>query len=344
MSVREPSLHARYVQIEPTTRCNYTCGFCAGRQMSQGDLEPDTFDAVLAALPDLQHVELQGEGESLLHPRFFDMLAALRERQIRVSFITNGSLLSPDKVDRLLTLGVEKIAVSIESADADAFREIRGGKLEKVIRNVRHLIEERNRRGLDRPVVGFSVTVLQRTKDARSGIYALYRDLGLDGGITLQPLQVMPAYARHYGAAMADQVLGPVDADRVMARFFSDGDLRRIEAARSPVKGFYEEMSADWRAGSRRCPYLEDGLYVHRDGAVTACCMMKDTERHALGRLPETPVATLLERRQVMADQLAAGDVPEPCEGCALARFAVASKPSLAAFAVRGLVDRVLGR
>jgi hypothetical protein len=126
------------------------------------------------------------------------MVAWLRQRSIKVSFISNGSLLSERHIASLLEAGVEKIRVSIESPDPDDFRRIRGGKLEKVIRNLEALMAARRAASLDRPVVGFSVTVLASTRKQLPAIYALYRRLGLDGGITLQPLQAMDSYARHY--------------------------------------------------------------------------------------------------------------------------------------------------
>lgn len=330
-----------FAQIEPTTRCNFTCGFCAGRALPQGDLSLDTFDAALTALPDLKHVELQGEGESLLHPDFFTMVERLRARGIKVSLISNGSLISPTVATRILDAGIEKISVSIESADEGEFKRIRGGKLDKVIRNLEHFMAERGRRGLERPVIGFSVTVLASTREARHDIYALYDRLGLDGGISLQPLQSMDVYARNYGAAMQDERLGDVDADKVLARFFSDPVLRRIESTRAAVKGFYDELSEGWSAGGRTCPYLDRGLYVHRTGEVTACCMMKDTAKDALGRIGETPLADMVARRDALKAELATGHVPGACAGCSLARFSVMSKPALLWFAVRGLRDRV---
>ncbi len=333
----------RYLQIEPTTRCNFTCGFCCGRAMPQEDLAWSTFEAALATFPDLAHVELQGEGESLLHADFFRMAETLRDRGVRVSIITNGSLLHPSLAERLLDAGLAKISVSIESADPATFRRIRGGKLEKVLSNLEHLMAARRARGGATPVVGLSVTVLRSTEAERGAIYALYDRLGLDGGITLQPLQEMEGYARHYGPEMAAEELDARAADRVLARFFSDPTLRRITAARPPVRGFYEEMSASWSAGSRRCPYLDAGMYVHRDGAVTACCMIKDTAQHALGRLGETDAATLVARRGELAAELATGSVPAPCRGCTLARFAVAGRGELVRFGLRGLWDRLRG-
>jgi MoaA/NifB/PqqE/SkfB family radical SAM enzyme len=333
----------RYLQIEPTTRCNFTCGFCCGRSMPQEDLAWSTFEASLATFPDLAHVELQGEGESLLHPEFFRMAEALRDRGVRVSIITNGSLLHPSIADRLLDAGLSKISVSLESADPETFRKIRGGKLEKVVANLERLLAARRERGAATPVVGLSVTVLRSTEAHRQAIYDLYERLGLDGGITLQPLQEMESYARHYGADVAAEELDARAADRVLARFFSDPALRRITAARPPIRGFYEEMSEGWSAGSRRCPYLDAGMYVHRDGAVTACCMIKDTGRHALGRIGETDAAALVAGRAALAAELAQGVIPAPCQGCTLARFAVAGRGELVAFGLRGLWDRLTG-
>jgi MoaA/NifB/PqqE/SkfB family radical SAM enzyme len=332
-----------FLQIEPTTRCNFTCGFCCGRAMPQEDLAWSTFEAALATFPDLKHVELQGEGESLLHADFAKMVEVLRARQIQVSLITNGSLWNPAITDRLLGLGIQKVAVSIESADPETFKKLRGGKLEKVIRNLEHLMAERSRRGLRQPVVGFSVTVLRSTRAGLADVYALYERLGLDGGITLQPLQAMTVYTDTYRADLAGEGLNEDDGDRVIARFFSDAELRRIQTARPPERGFYEQMMAAWKPGTGRCPYLDAGMYVHRDGAVTACCMIKDTARHGLGRVGETPLAELLAGRDRLAAELASGVTPEACRGCTLARFAVMGRFGLLRFAWRGLVDRVLG-
>src|SRR2546422_375122 len=91
----------RFLQIEPTTRCNFTCGFCAGRAMPQEDIGYEAFERTLASFPGVAHLELQGEGESLMHPRFFDMILLARKRGARVSFISNGSYFSPEVIEKI---------------------------------------------------------------------------------------------------------------------------------------------------------------------------------------------------------------------------------------------------
>ena len=149
--------NVRFLQIEPTTRCNFTCGFCCGRYMEQADLPFERFESLLTAHPHVEHVELQGEGESLLHPRFFDMVKVLRVRNVKVSVISNGSLISEAHAQRMVELGIEKVSVSMESAEPETFRQVRGGKLEKVIAGLTNLMTEKRKQGSLRPLVGLSI-------------------------------------------------------------------------------------------------------------------------------------------------------------------------------------------
>lgn len=332
-----------YLQIEPTTRCNFTCGFCAGRYMEQADLPFERFAAALDAFSDLQHIELQGEGESLLHPRFFDMLALARSRGVKVSFISNGSLLGPAAIEEILKGGVEKVSVSLESADPATFQQIRGGKLEKVLRGIEALLRARDERGLDRPIVGFSVTVLRRTRSDLRAILDLYERLGLDGGVTLQPLQAMGAYVQHYSEEMRGELLDKGDADDIWGKFFSDAQVRRIQKRRRAAAGFFDQLMDGWRPARRSCPWLDRALYVHNSGDVTACCMVKDTARFGLGRLGRESGAEILAARARMREELAGGAIPEACAGCELGRFAVMSRLDLVRFGLRGLRQRLFG-
>ena len=311
-----------FLQIEPTTRCNFTCGFCCGRSMTQSDLDFELFERTLAKFPHVRYVELQGEGEPLLHPRFFDMLAAARSRGILVSMITNGSLLTAEAVTQIVAGGVEKVSISIESADPAKFRQIRGGKLEKVIEGIARLVAAKR----TLPRVGFSVTMLRSTARDLDAIVELYQRLGMDGGITTQALQRMPGYLASYPPAMQDELLDQREADARYVRFY-----RRTRAISNPTwgnGGFYGRLMDGWKPASRRCPWLDKGAYVSRDGVVTACCMIKD-EKHALGRVDDDP-AKILSKRAQMRDQLARGETPAACTGCEIARYATAGKIDLA--------------
>lgn len=187
-----------FLQIEPTTRCNFNCKFCCGRHFEQTDISYKTFEHALDQLPDLRHIELQGEGEPFLHPRLFDMIRLARNKGIKVSTITNGSLFTRDNINKILDSGINCIRISIETPYPAEFKKIRGGSLKNILKGTKELLKERNNRSLAYPKVGFAVTVLKDTVNLLPKIGDLYNELGMDGGMGVQPLNSMDDYSKYY--------------------------------------------------------------------------------------------------------------------------------------------------
>lgn len=83
------------MQMEITTRCNFDCFYCAGRDMPQKDMDYQTFSGLLDyhlahyGIP--SEVSLQGEGEPTLHRDFFRMAEYVKEVGSRPYTITNGT-------------------------------------------------------------------------------------------------------------------------------------------------------------------------------------------------------------------------------------------------------------
>lgn len=308
-----------FAQIEPTTRCNFICGFCSGRQMDQSDLDLADFDRLLDSFPDLKHIELQGEGEPLLHKGFFEMARRARERGIELSMITNGSLLSEERVAAILDAGMVAVNVSIESPDEGAFARIRGGRLDKVRAGIARLLAARRARGLALPKVGLAITVLKDTIDSLPAVAALYHDLGMDGGATIQPLSRMETYSGVYDADTAAQLLSPEDEQRMWRLIARTPAMRAMQRAVIESGHFYPEMHRQFPA-EHGCPWVKGGLYVDRHGGMTTCCMIKDTTAYGLGKLGVTPAEAVLAQRAAIDAALTAGQPPAQCQGCAYYR------------------------
>jgi radical SAM protein with 4Fe4S-binding SPASM domain len=316
--MRPEPARVRFLQVEPTTRCNFTCGFCAGRHMDQTDLDLDAFTSALDRLPDVEHVELQGEGEPLLHPAFFAMARRARMRGIEVSTITNGSMFSRERIEKLLDADLTSVLVSIESPQPGEFASLRGGRLDKVIDGVGAFVAARNGRGLARPAVGLAVTVLKSTEARFPDILALYRRLGLDGGLVVQTLNGMEVYTRGYSEALRAETYAGLGRALVERRL-----LRRAARAGIARRGeptlFWTALYAGAERPEAGCPWLRHGLYIDRRGRVTTCPHVKDADRHALGRLDEDGLDAILSARRHTQRALESGDVPTPCRGCAIA-------------------------
>lgn len=123
----------KQLQIELTTRCNFDCFYCAGRQMQQKDMHWDTFVSIVNRYIERYGkptiVNLQGEGEPTLHPDFFKMAQWIVDQGIEVYSITNGTYRYPEKFIGLFS----KLGVSLDTLDEDKARLIGRYKLPKVL-------------------------------------------------------------------------------------------------------------------------------------------------------------------------------------------------------------------
>ncbi len=177
-----PLLH----QIEITTRCNFDCFYCAGRDMPQRDMPWERFQAIVdrIAAPRVE-VSLQGEGEPSLHPRFWDMAAYVKARGHVPCTILNGSRVEP----ALLARHFLSVAVSIDTLDEAEAERIGRHNLPKVLRNLAELVAVMGAR---------RITIM--TVDLGQPLDALrtwVRARGFQQHI-VQPLQPKADYAKRY--------------------------------------------------------------------------------------------------------------------------------------------------
>lgn len=321
-----------FLQIEPTTRCNFKCKFCCGRYMDQSDFNVNLLEKALELFPHLKHIELQGEGEPLLHPRFFEMLKLIKQKGIKISFITNGSFLTAQYIEQILDSHVHSICVSIESPDPEEFRKIRGGDLSKILQGIEDLILARDKRGQKYPAVGWAVTVLDSTKHQLPLIADIYTRLGMDGGIRFQFLSEMKSYTEIYDHATSNQRVKLEDESWIFSQYIEV--IKSIQFNRSPFKHFYDELEEVKSLGNQTitldstqlfnrvfqsCPWLDQALFINRHGITTGCPMIKDTDRFAFGKLGEEDTEIILKSRQEMREKVQEGIIPESCQKCFIA-------------------------
>lgn len=90
-------------------------------------------------------------GESLLHPAFWDVLEHARGEGFGLSVLTNGTLVDTPKAERLASLGVESVQVSVEGPPLihDAIRG--AGSLARTLTGTARLVAAESGWSLDRP-------------------------------------------------------------------------------------------------------------------------------------------------------------------------------------------------
>lgn len=175
-----------YIEVEPTTRCNATCGTCSRSNLSRDDMKndllPSTMNRILESLPDLKSIRLVGLGEIFLNPAIEQILHQLKERNIKVWIITNGSMLRQKKIRDLIHDYIYEVGISIDSTDPDEFSRLRPmGKvgLAEVIEGARMLVAERNS-GRSNVIIGINNTITNENYKNLHELGSLCINLGVD--------------------------------------------------------------------------------------------------------------------------------------------------------------------
>src|SRR5437588_6913545 len=151
----------KFLQVEPVGQCNLRCRMCPIQFRQDGPpygplafMDFGTFTRLIDQFPGLEELQLQGLGEPMMHPRFFDMIAYAAGRGVRVGTNSNMTLLNPTRAERCVTSGLSELHVSIDGATAQTYEHIRvRAKFDRVVGNVRLLLDRRRRLGSETPHV-----------------------------------------------------------------------------------------------------------------------------------------------------------------------------------------------
>ena len=112
--------HPILAHIIPMRRCNLSCAYC------------NEYDKVSDPVPTaemLRRIELLAGlgtgiitisgGEPLLHPELDQIIRAIRSHGAIATIITNGYLLTPERIQRLNRAGLEHLQISIDNVMPD---------------------------------------------------------------------------------------------------------------------------------------------------------------------------------------------------------------------------------
>ncbi|EKD49278.1 MAG: radical SAM superfamily protein [uncultured bacterium] len=163
------------IQLEPSALCNLRCKMCTLDKDTKGDkfLSRQNLKKLLNDLGQLKTINFTGMGESLLNKDLEFLIKEAKWSGIETYFITNGQLLSKERANRLIKAGLDKIAISIESADPKIYEKIRGGvsfdKLEKNISDLKRVIKKNNAK----IKLGFNVVFLKENINDLDSIFKI---------------------------------------------------------------------------------------------------------------------------------------------------------------------------
>jgi MoaA/NifB/PqqE/SkfB family radical SAM enzyme len=243
--------HPVLVQIIPTRFCNLSCAYC------------NEYDKVSEPVPlaemerRIDHLGRLGTamigisgGEPLTHPQLDDIIRRMRRTGAIAGMITNGYLLTPERIERLNRAGLDHMQISIDNLTPD---EVSKKSLKVLDKKLEMLAEYAEFHVNINSVVGGGI------KNPNDALVIGKRALGLGFESTIGII--------HDG----DGQLKPLKEDE--ARVYHEmKDRKKTNYAQFDK---FQEAIAEGRANDWRCRAGSRYLYICEDGLVHYCSQQR---------------------------------------------------------------------
>ena len=243
--------HPILAHIIPMRRCNLACAYCNEFDDHSKPVPIETMRQRLDRLADLGTtiITISG-GEPLLHPDLDAIIAHIRARHMIAGMITNGYLLTADRIQRLNRAGLDHLQISIDNVMPD---EVSKKSLKVLDKKLQVLAEYADFHVNINSVVGGGI---RNPKDAlRIGERAL--ELGFTSTVGII----------HDGDGQL-QPLGESEREVYMT-------MRAMEKSSYAQINYFQDNIAQGKENNWRCRSGARYLYICEDGLVHYCSQQR---------------------------------------------------------------------
>jgi MoaA/NifB/PqqE/SkfB family radical SAM enzyme len=311
MTVQAPNQCPEHIRLEVSSRCQLRCPGCpTGRGENRqgvvgwGFLTLANFQRFTALNERVRFIELSNWGEVFLNPEFVGILEHAALSGIRCS-LRNGVNLNhatDAQLEAVVRCGIADVTVSIDGITEESYSRYRqGGSVERVLRNLRKLLEYRVAMNRQTPRIRWQFIAFGHNEHEIDVASQLADTLGVEFVVKLN--------------SFADY--SPV-VDHERLRRFTGGATTRKE---------YKQITG--KPYSLPCTQLETMPQINWDGTLLGCCV---NVYAGFGDAFTHPLADLLESNDyrhaldVVAGRVAASETC-PCSRCPIYHREIARRP-----------------
>ena len=244
-------------------------------------------DALLDQLKDLHCTEVSfSGGEVFLHENFLDILEYAHGYNFKLSFLTNGTLITPDLVEKLKKIGHMKIQVSIDGHSAgihDAFRGVKGS-FEKAVRAVKMLKN-----------AGFSLVISHVVNQTNYKFIQAMADLANEHKVSLKSGPLVK-----YGNAVCNLDELYIDPGTYYDMYKASKLNHPDESPRQ--NGDNDNSPADY---IERCAAGKRSFTIKANGDVLPCGILPQTDKFIMGNIYRSGIKEIVynfDREKRIAD------------------------------------------
>lgn len=247
------------IQIEVVNLCNFRCPLCPTTIKDHVIRKRMTFqeyqDVMTPILKDLEEITFFGtKGEPLLNNELEDMIefSRLQNPQLQMGISTNGSLLTPERSERLMRAGLDKLVVGIDGITQESFGDYRvGGNLEDILSHLKFACELKSKHNFKTLIV-WQFIPMKKNEDQIRELEQLAFDLGVD--VVSVKLSRSVAESERFRTLSAQYIPEVINQDHFV------------------------------------CPSGTDKLYIDPNGDVFPCCFGEGHELMKIGNAFQTPL------------------------------------------------------
>ena len=152
-----------YLQIEPSSICNFRCVFCFETDSTftdkshgyMGQMTLDLFKHTIdQAVGNVEFISLASRGEPMICKDIVPMLEYTRGKFLNLKINTNASLLDEARCHAILSGGVKTVVFSADAAEEPLYSKLRvNGKLAVVLNNIERFQKIRQTQYPDLPII-----------------------------------------------------------------------------------------------------------------------------------------------------------------------------------------------
>jgi sulfatase maturation enzyme AslB (radical SAM superfamily) len=253
--------------VEPSGKCNLACTFCdlhsgriEGTEPLKGQMSEETFTRLadqLAAMPFvLKEMQFHGNGEPLLNKKFPDFVRYAKSRGVaqKCRLTTNGTMLTPKNLEKVIEAGIDEIHVSLDIVDRQGYEDLKGRDLyEKVDANLEYAIDYMERH-------------------ARCALFIKYAPPHRDGDYN---------FTKEIADAVVEKYRTRVEHSNV------------IHLKALPLVTLLDGKTKQKREYNSACEFPFFSMFTKCDGRVSVCCadLFSDLE---LGNVNDTTISEML--------------------------------------------------
>lgn len=255
-----------YLRISLTDRCNMQCQYC----VPHGDFKAISENAKmnseeLLAIAGkfiergIKKIRLTG-GEPLLRKDFREILQKLSQKNVELAISTNGLLLH-QFADDLWQAGLKKVNISLDSLNADAFKQITvTGKLDQVLKNIELCLEK-----------GFEIKInAVAIKGVNEEELIQLARLTLNQSLTVRFIEFMPFHKNEW------KISNLIGLKEILALLQSEFQLEKLEDGSNDTDKKYKIKGAKGSLGiisTITQPFCEgcNRLRLTSDGKIKNC-------------------------------------------------------------------------